>query len=247
MSAPITRDVAYTHDGDRMRGMLVAPPSDAPLPTVLLLHDAFGLNAHTIQVAHRVAELGHAVFAADVWGDRTTPHDESEIGPLIGGMAGDRPRWLARLAAAHEAAIAQPEADAAVVALGYCFGGAGALEHLRAGGDLRGAISIHGGLDLLADGWEAARSGASVLIATGAEDPMATPAQRDALTAGLSGAGIEWELDVYSGTVHAFTNPASAHSPDPAVVAYNPRSAARAWAATIRFLAETLGEHESRR
>ncbi|GAB3161789.1 hypothetical protein GCM10027059_12790 [Myceligenerans halotolerans] len=35
----------------------------------------------------RLAALGHPVFCADVWGERTQPQAEPEIGPLIGAMA----------------------------------------------------------------------------------------------------------------------------------------------------------------
>jgi dienelactone hydrolase len=69
---------------------------------------------------------------------------------------------------------------------------------------------------------------------------MANAEQRNALQGALDGAGIDWELDLYSGTVHAFTNPKSAFSPDPAFAAYHPRNAARAEERTTRFLAELL-------
>ncbi|MCW4385667.1 dienelactone hydrolase family protein [Salinibacterium sp. SYSU T00001] len=240
-----TRDIEYSHDGTRMIGYLSAPEGAQGRPGILLIHDAFGLSDDMKQLAERYAGLGFAVFAADVWGERTTPTSEPEIGPLIGAMVGDRPRWLARIRAAHEAFEAQPEVDAdSIVAIGYCFGGSSALEHLRTGGRLRGVVAVHAGLDLLAPGWEAATASASVLICTGAEDPMATDAMRAELQAGLSGAGIDWELDLYSDTVHAFTNPKSAHSPNPAVIAYNPRSAKRSWQATERFLAELFPSTE---
>jgi dienelactone hydrolase len=241
MDKVVLRDVEYTHDDTRMIGAVCAPEEAESAPGVLLVHDAFGLSEHMLQIARDLAGRGYAVFAADVWGDRALPTTEEEIGPLIGAMVSDRPRWTARLAAAHRAAADQPEIDgSALVALGYCFGGSSALEHLRNGGDVRGAISIHGGLDLLdpeAD-WQAVDPTARVLLCSGAEDPMATAEQRTALLHGLSGAGVDWELDLYSGTVHAFTSPQAESSPRPDVVAYHPRSAARAWAATTRFLSE---------
>jgi len=244
MDEVVQRDVEYSHDGTRMIGALLAPHGAQGLPGVLLVHDAYGLSDHVLDVAHRLVGLGHGVFAADVWGGRTRPQRQEEIGPLIGAMVSDRPRWTARLAAARAAAAEQPELDgSALVALGYCFGGSSALELLRSGADLRGAVSVHGGLDLLepdAD-WSAARPEASVLVCTGAQDPMATAAQRTALTDGLSEAGIDWELDLYSDTRHAFTSPQAKNSPTPDVVAYDARSAARSWAATTRFLAEQLG------
>jgi dienelactone hydrolase len=235
------RDVEYSHDGTRMIGALCAPTTAVDAPTVLLVHDAFGVSDEMLAVAHGLAELGLAVFVADVWGERTLPTAEDQIGPLIGAMVADRSRWVGRVAAAHEAAAAQPEVDGrAVVALGYCFGGSSVLEYLRTGGAVRGVVAVHAGLDLLdpdAD-WSAVDPTVPVLVCTGADDPMATAAQRTTLQDALDQAGVDWELDLYSGTVHAFTSPHAAGSPRPDVVAYHPRSAARAWQATTRFLHE---------
>jgi len=240
----IERDVEYTHDGTRMIGLLVAPvtaSSEAPLPGILLVHDAFGLGEDMTATARRYAQLGYAVFAADVWGERTQPTEGSQIGPLIGSMVSDRERWMGRMAAAHAAMVAQPEVDAgAVAAAGYCFGGSSALEFARTGGDVRGAIGIHAGLDVLDSDWSAPGPVERVLICTGSADPMATAEQRDALQDALTGAGVDWETDLYSGAQHAFTNPKSDLPGMPPGVGYDARASQRAWDSTARFLADLL-------
>ncbi|SFI68910.1 MULTISPECIES: dienelactone hydrolase family protein [Microbacterium] len=157
-------------------------------------------------------------------------------------MVGDRAEWGARIAAGHDAARAQPEVDPErIVTIGYCFGGSSALEYVRTGGGVRGVVAVHPGLDLLEPGatWQPA-AGLSVLVCAGADDPMGTPAQHAELQAGMSRAGVDWELDLYSGTTHAFTNPQMADSPRPELFAYAPRSAERSQRATSRFLAELL-------
>lgn len=235
----VTRDVDYIHDETRMIGYLCAPEGATRAPGVLLIHDAFGLGEDMIAIAHRLAALGFPVFAADVWGERQQPTAEPEIGPLIGSMVSDRQRWMGRLTAAHEALAAQPEMDGEqVIALGYCFGGSSALEYARTVGRLRGVVSIHGGLDLIGFDWSAAPATPRVLVCTGADDPMATGEMRAELQSALTQVDIDWEVDLYSHTRHAFTSPKAQFSPMPDVVAYNPRSAARAWAATTRFLHE---------
>lgn len=238
MNDLVSRDVGYAHDGTRMTGLLVAPRDARGLPAVLLVHDAFGLSEDMISIARRIAELGLAVFAADVWGERTQPASESEIGPLIGSMTADRTRWMARLVAAHEEAREQPEIDgSAVVVLGYCFGGSSALEYVRTGADVRGVVSVHGGLDLLEDDWSASCASARVLVCTGAADPLATAAQRERLETSMTSAGLAWELDLYSGARHAFTSPRAKDSPNPDL-AYDARATARAWNATTALLHE---------
>ena len=243
MADVFARDVAYELEEVSMRGMLVAPERAVSLPTVVLIHDAFGLSDDMVEIAEAIAGRGYVVFAADVWGDRQLPQSQPEIGPLIGGMVQQRDEWIARIAAAHETAAAQSEIDgAALVSLGYCFGGASALEYLRTGGSVLGVVSLHGGLDLLEFDWsEATATHAAVLICTGARDPMATPEQRGQLQEGLDAAGIEWEVDLYSWAVHAFTSKKSQNSPAPHLFAYDERAAARSWAATLRFLDDTFG------
>ena len=239
MSSVTSRDIEYRHDDTRLLGLLRAPSTPAPgSPGVLLVHDAFGISDEMVAIADRLAAQGHPVLAADVWGERHLPGSEAQIGPLIGGMVGDRDRWMARVRAAHAVAAEQPEfAGRPVVLLGYCFGGSSALEYLRTGADVAGVISVHGGLDLLAPDWSQALP-SSVLLCTGADDPMATAGMRTELTGSLDAAGMDWQLHLYSDTKHAFTSPKAAHSPMPDVVAHNPRSAARAWAATLHFLRE---------
>jgi dienelactone hydrolase len=235
MSGPSTIDVEYADAGTRMIGSL-SVPADVAGPAVLLVPDAYGVTEHAIGLAQRLAAEGHPVLVADLWGERRRPADQAEFGPMIGALVADRDRWLGRVAAAHTALREQPGlAGLPVVLLGYCVGGSSALEYVRTGGDVAGAASIHGGLDLLAPDWSAA-SAPAVLVCTGEDDPMATPQQRADLTAALSGAGSDWQLHVYSDTVHAFTSPRAQDSPRPDVVAYSARSTARAWAATLGFL-----------
>lgn len=240
MTDLFTRDVEYAHDDTSMLGMLLAPDGAAALPTVLLLHDAFGLGDDTVAQARRYAELGYAVFAADVWGDRHTPAGGPDIGPLIGAMASDRTEWMARVEAARAAAGEQPEIDPdRIVVLGYCFGGAGALEYVRTGGSVIGAVSIHGGLDLLDRDWSGTpTSGIEVLVCTGDSDPMATAEQRQALQEDLTAAGIDWQIDLYSGAKHAFTNPKSDLPGMPPGVGYSARAAERSWRSSVGYLAD---------
>lgn len=239
----IERDVEYTAGGARMIGSFcrpAPPPASAALPGLVLVHDAFGLTDGMRETARRYARLGFAVLAADVWGERTQPATEAGIGPLIGSMVGDRDRWNERIDAARTALLAQPDVDPERIAMvGYCFGGSSVLEYARRGGDVRGVVSVHGGLDLLDPHWSTP-TGAKVLLCTGSDDPMATPEMLAALQRSMSDRGVQWEADVYSGTKHAFTNPRADEGGPSAVIGYNAVSSARAWAATARFLDEVL-------
>jgi dienelactone hydrolase len=234
----IARDIEYWHDATRLLGHVCVPAGDRTGATVLLLPDAYGVTKHMIGIARSLAEQGHAVFVADLWGDGLLPADQAEFGPLIGTMANDRERWNRRVRAAHDALLAQPGiGTTAVVLLGYCFGGSSALEYGRKAADVTGVISIHGGLDIIGSDWSAAGR-APVLVCTGEGDPMATADMRTALASAMTEADIDWQMHIYSQTVHAFTSPMAKSSPRPDVVAYSARSTARARDTVLRFLQE---------
>ncbi|MFD7811529.1 dienelactone hydrolase family protein [Streptomyces sp. NPDC059785] len=238
MSDVTTRDVEYWHDANLHLGHVCVPKTGPTRAAVLLLPDAYGVTQHMIDIAARLADQGHPTLVADLWGNRLLPGGQNEFGPLIGAMANDRETWLGRVRAAHTALLDQPEIKTRdVVLLGYCFGGSSALEYQRTGGAVAGAISVHGGLDIIDFDWSSA-SDAPVLVCTGADDLMATAGMRADLTSAMSKADIDWQMHVYSRTVHAFTSPMAKSSPRPDVVAFNARSTARSWQATLRFLSE---------
>lgn len=240
MTELATRSLPYTHSGTEHIGYFVANP-DARRPGVLLVHDAFGVSDPMKATARRIAELGYAVLLADLWGDGRTPHSHEEIGPLIGGLAGDRELWTGRVGAAHTQLLAQAEvADAPVIAVGYCFGGSSVLEYVRAGGELDGAVSFHGGLDLVDADWSKANRASSVLILTGAEDPMAPQEVVSVLQQGMTAAGLDWEVATYGGAKHGFTNPDADKAGRPEAIAYDARADRRAWNAFTLFAEEVV-------
>ena len=238
MTTLITRDVPYAYCGVNMMGLLCAPAGAAGTPGVLLVPDAYGFTHDAQETAMRLAMLGYSVVVADMWGGRHIATSEDQIGPLIGSVASDREAWMGRLGAAVDAACAQPEIEPRSLAgLGYCVGGSGVLEYARTGGTLAAAIAVHPGLDLLGSDWSSGRP-TRVLACVGSEDPLANEQMRDSLASGLTSSGCDWELQLYSGTKHAFTSKAALSTSMPDVVAFHPRNAARAWDATVRFLAE---------
>ena len=75
----------------------------------------------------------------------------------------------------------------------------------------KGVVSFHGLLG--APGNTVDKITAKILALHGWDDPMAPPADVEALGAELNKAGADWQLHAYGGTMHAFTNPA-ANDPD---------------------------------
>ena len=116
-------------------------------------------------------------------------------------------------------------------------GGAIALELGRDGVNLRAIGTVNGLTTGRPD--EAARIRCPVWAGVGSEDPIMPPAQRDAFTAEMQAAGVDWRLVVYGGALHAFHHPPVDHTVLPGV-GYHPRHAQRAWHDVVDLLAECL-------
>ena len=94
-----------------------------------------------------------------------------------------------------------------MAAIGYCFGGTCVLELARSGADIAGVVSFHGGLDTPHPA-DAKNIKCKVLVLHGGDDPYVPAKDVDALEKEMRAGGVDWQLVVYGGAVHAFTNPA---------------------------------------
>jgi dienelactone hydrolase len=123
-----------------------------------------------------------------------------------------------------------------IAVMGYCFGGSGAIELVRAGAEIAGAVSFHGALKT---GMPAAEGAIKtpLLVLTGAADPVVPDEDVIAFEDELRTAGAsDWQVHSYSGALHAFTMP-DANSPEYGA-AYNATANARSWVAMQSFFDE---------
>jgi dienelactone hydrolase len=228
-------------DGDTVFEAYLALPAtaDGPRPCVLLAHEWSGLNEGMRRVADRVAGLGHACFALDLYGKGVRGEQTGDNTHLMAPLLADRALLRRRLLAGVAAASGLACVDATrLAAMGYCFGGLCALDLARAAPPgLRAAVSFHG--DLRPPGLgEQGSIGASVLLLHGWEDPVAPPADVLAVARELTDAGADWQLHAYGHARHAFTF-VGANIPERGI-AYDARADRRSWAAMRQHLDETL-------
>jgi dienelactone hydrolase len=234
-----TRPIDYSHGGTAFEGILVSEPGSGPRPAVIVLHTFAGRGENEVAVAQRLAELGYAGFAADLYGKGVFGQTREECAGLMQPLLDDRALLQDRMLAIVDTVRALPEVDAArVAAIGYCFGGLCVLDLARTGADVRGVASFHGLF-----GAPGNRDGtmirAKVVAYHGWDDPMVPPEAVTALAAELSAAGADWQILGLGGTMHGFTNP-KANAPENGVL-YNPVAARRSWASLVRFLEECFG------
>ncbi|MFJ6016405.1 dienelactone hydrolase family protein [Streptomyces sp. NPDC092952] len=237
MTTVTTHTIAYPADGLTMVGHLALPAGTGRGPAVLVGPEGTGLSDVERQRAEALAELGYVALAFDLHGGRYLEDPEDMLARCMPLLADpDRMRGIGH--AALDVLRAEPRADLdRTAAVGYGTGGAVALELGRDGVDLR-AIGTVNGLITGRPG-EAARIRCPVWAGVGSEDPIMSPAQREAFTAEMQAAGVDWRLTVYGGALHAFHHPSVDHTVRPGV-GYHPAHAQRAWRDIVDLLAECL-------
>jgi dienelactone hydrolase len=207
-------------------------------PGVLIIHQWTGLTDYERMRARMLAELGYNVFAADVYGIGIRPQPP-EAGNIAGIYKQDRRLFRARMLAGLDVLKADEHTDPGkLAAIGYCFGGTGVLELARAGVDLDGVISFHGGL-APAPGLEAKKGAvtAKVLVLHGAADPFVPAAEADAFKKEMEAADASLKMVSYHGAVHAFTQKLAGDDPSKGA-AYHEKADQRSWDDMKRFFAE---------
>ncbi|MFD9572820.1 dienelactone hydrolase family protein [Streptomyces sp. NPDC059982] len=232
-----TRTVAYPADALTMIGHLALPAGAGRRPGVLIGPEGMGLSDVERRRADALAELGYVALAFDLHGGRYL-RDPQEMLARCMPLLADPDRLRDIGLAALQVLAGEPRTDSdRIAAIGYGTGGAVALELGRHGAGLR-AIGTVNALTTGRPG-EAARIRCPVWAGVGSEDPIMGSAQRDAFTAEMQAAGVDWRLTVYGGALHAFHHPPVDH-PAPPGVGHHPRHARRAWHDVIALLGECV-------
>jgi dienelactone hydrolase len=216
-----------------LQGILVSgDTASGRRPGIVLFPDARGIGTHAIACAERLARLGFVVLVADLYGGGRTAPDVPAAIDLMNALRADNARWRERAQAAHLALSRHDAVDATrLAAIGYCFGGTTALELAQTGAPLGAVVSFHGGLaSVTPDG--AANIKGTVLVCHGAADALVTMAQLACFEQHMGTTGVDWQVHVYGGAAHGFTNPELLHANLPNH-AYHEAADRRSWAAML--------------
>jgi dienelactone hydrolase len=237
-----TRDITYEADGRTMIGTLALPDGTDTerRPGVLVCHEGPGLDDHARGRAARIAdELGYVAFALDYHGGGKPIADRNEMMGRIGELRNDPPRTYAVGTAGLDLLRAEGRTDPdRLAAIGFCFGGTLSLELARGGADLKAVVGFHSGLSTVHP--EDARNiTGKVLVCIGADDPMVHAEERRAFEDEMRAGNVDWEMNVYGGAVHSFTNTAASPDTFPGI-AYDEPTDRRSWQAMVDLFHEVF-------
>ena len=203
LSLPVAaQSLDYQVEGETYQGYFVSPANDAPL--VLLVHDWDGLTVYEKHRADMLKELGYAVFAVDLFGKDIRPTEVKDKQQHTGELYKDRQKMRQLMQAALTEAGNQGANINKTVVLGYCFGGAVALEMARSGTAMQGFVSFHGGLNTPA-GQDYSQTDGEVLVFHGTADQMIKMTEFADLADQLEQHQVAHEMISYGGADHAFT------------------------------------------
>lgn len=176
-------------------------------PGVLVVHEWWGHNEHARNSARKLAEAGYVALALDMYGDGKQADHPDHAGKFSGEVRKNLALMKSRFEAGIQYLKKQPHVDSnQFAAIGYCFGGSVVLEMARAGEDLRGVASFHGGLATEHPATPG-KVRAKILVMNGQADPWAPAEQIAAFKKEMENAKVDYKIVNYPGAKHAFTNP----------------------------------------
>lgn len=229
----------YEFNGLNMQSVLYFDEAQTgKRPAVLIFPEAFGLTAHAKEKAQRLAALGYITLASDLYGDGKNAANMDEAMAFVGPMLKDPLINRAYADAGLKALVARPEVDASkVAAMGFCSGGTVALELARSGADIKGVAGFHSGL-ATARPEDAKDIKGKVLVFVGADDPMIGPELRQTFAEELTAGNVDWQMHLYGGVVHSFTNKEVESRGQPDAMRYSESADRRSFASLVEFLDE---------
>lgn len=210
--------------GGRVSGALAMPKS-VPAPTVVLIHEWWGLNDQIKAVAAEFAQLGYLALAVDLMDGKvaTTPDQAraqmQAVDPVAATDTMDG--WIEWLGV-HDASTHK------IGTVGWCFGGGWSLNASIAA-PVDATVVYYGRVTRKADDLKKLKG--PVLGHFGTQDGFINEPMVSAWEKEMDKAGKPYTTHWYDAN-HAFANPSSAR--------YDEADAKLAWERTLKFLGENL-------
>jgi carboxymethylenebutenolidase len=223
-------EVKIPVEGGIIPGYRAMPQGGGPFPTILVVHEIFGVHEHIKDICRRLAKSGYFAVAPALYareGDVAQMRDIKQIMQVVSEV----PERRVASDLDSTAAWAQSTGNADTSRLGivgFCWGGRQVWLYAAHNPKLKAGVSWYGVLERPVNQMTpdnpidlVARINPPVLGLYGGADPAIPVAQIDAMRAALKTAGKPSEIIVYPDTPHGFN---ADYRPS-----YRPRQAKDAW------------------
>lgn len=233
--------ISYAIDGRDYSGVLVYDKAvTAPRPALLMAPNWLGVTDAAIERAKLLAADRYVVFVADMYGAGRRPKDFPQAAEMSEPLKADAKEQRKRIRAAFDTLAAEgtrrKSIDGRRAAVGFCFGGGNVLELARDGAELHASVSIHGDLKTAAPAAKGAIK-AKLLVLHGGVDPVVPRAHRDEFEKEMEQAGATWQMLLFSGVLHAYTDQGA---DVPGIARYDETATRYSYAHLHQFLADAF-------
>jgi dienelactone hydrolase len=228
---------SYEVDGLRLTGFLADGARSTSAPGILVAHEAPGVTIHVKDRVAMLAERGYIAFALDMYGHVDLSFEESQKQARF--LMSDAALMRRRARAALDVLAAHERCDSSRLGvIGFCLGGVVALELARDRAPIRCAVGFHPGFKR-PSGSTTGAIDAKILLMIGEDDPIVPAEDRVALVNEMKEAGADWQLLVFGGVGHSYTNRNVDALRYPGF-SYNKRADNRAWNMMLALFDETF-------
>ena len=186
---------------------LARPDGDGPWPGVVMVHEAFGLDAVMLRLADRIAGAGYLALAVDLY---SAGGARRCLVSTMRAMIKGEGRAFADIEAGRQWLLDSPDCTGKVGVVGFCMGGGLAL--VVAG---HGFGSAESGYQAAAVNYgqlpkdlDAALSNACPIVASYGGRDRTMKGATAKLESELTRAGVAHDVKEYAGAGHAFLNDA---------------------------------------
>lgn len=226
MSGISTTKTKFAANGKEVNAFIAKPEGVSKAPAVIVIHEWWGLNPHTEDIAQRYAREGFIAIAADLYNGVTTK-DPKEAGNLMSALKPED--GVESLKIVLDALRANPEVSSVGVT-GFCMGGTFALL-LACHAKVEASVPFYG--DVPVDTTIIGKLGCPLLFIGGEKDQWITVEKMNRLDTALKQYSKPGEVRIYPGADHAFFN-------DTRPEVYSKADAEDAWKTVIAFFNQHL-------
>jgi carboxymethylenebutenolidase len=204
LAAVMNRTIPGANGGPDIRAYVAKPEGSGPFPTVIMIHEFFGLNESIVSKADLLAQEGYLVIAPDTFRGSTTTWIPRAIYQVISA----RPENVnSDLDSVYAWLGSQPEVDSDRIAIaGFCYGGRTSLGYSLHNNQLAATVIFYGSPET--DVETLRKLPGPVLGIFGGADQSIPVEDVKAFDEALTEAAIPHEITVYDGQPHAFVHDA---------------------------------------
>lgn len=192
--------ISSQNNSPDVRAYVATPEGDGPFPTIIMIHEFYGVNERLISKADLLAEEGYLVIVPDTFRGSTTAWIPRAIYQVINTKQEDVNADLDSVYAWLES---QPDVDINRVGIvGFCYGGRVSLLYSLHNPNMAATVIFYGSSET--DPEVLKNLSGPVLGIFGGADASIPLEEVTALENGLEQAGIPHQISIYEGQPHAF-------------------------------------------